>query len=231
VNAGIVAGSRKTLIADTSANAFGAATILGYAKLAGSDNEILALNLEKHFDHIGGNSYLRAQGIDVYGHPEVKRTPAAFVAEIAEFNAAIPSQVRRDRQEANVFFSGTTLTNPNKNIPAETSLDLGDCPIDILFTPGHTTANISLFVPEDSVLICGDCLVNGYLPNLDAGTVDDWRTWQKSLERLAQLKPGIVLPGHGHVAKGDDVQKLFASVWLVLDRAIEEGRSPTLPRE
>ena len=86
-------------------------------------------------------------------------------------------------------------------------MDLGDCEIEILLTPGHTPSNISVYVPSDGVLFCGDCLVNGYLPNLDAGSVDDWRIWLNSLDRIAALAPRIVVPGHGPVATGDEVPR------------------------
>jgi glyoxylase-like metal-dependent hydrolase (beta-lactamase superfamily II) len=106
-------------------------------------------------------------------------------------------------------------------------MDLGNCQIEILLTPGHTPSNISVYVPSDGVLFCGDCLVNGYLPNLDAGSVADWYIWLKSLDRVAALAPRIVVPGHGPVATGDDVFSLIESVREVLQQSIEAGRSPT----
>ena len=106
-------------------------------------------------------------------------------------------------------------------------MDLGDCEIDILMTPGHTPTNISVFVPSDGVLFCGDCLVNGYLPNLDAGSPDDWLIWLNSLDRIADLDPHTLVPGHGPIAKGSQVRDLIASVCEVLKGAIERGQSPT----
>jgi cyclase len=84
-----------------------------------------------------------------------------------------------------------------------------------------------VYVPSDGVLFCGDCLVNGYLPNLDAGSVGDWRIWLESLDRLAGLSARVIVPGHGPVAKGDEVPRLIESVSQVLRRSIEAGRSPT----
>jgi cyclase len=84
-----------------------------------------------------------------------------------------------------------------------------------------------VYVPSDGVLFCGDCLVNGYLPNLDAGSILDWSIWLKSLDRVAALAPRVVVPGHGPVATGDDVPRLIESVREVLHRSIEAGTSPT----
>jgi glyoxylase-like metal-dependent hydrolase (beta-lactamase superfamily II) len=226
VNAGFITGDETTLIVDTGANAAAASTIHGYATLAAPGNRLLLLNTERHFDHIGGNSWFGAS-IEIYGHASIERTEGEFLAEIAEFNSEISNPARRARHESGVFYHQTRLVNPNRPISEDISLDLGNCPIDILLTPGHTPSNISVYVPSDGILYCGDCLVNGYLPNLDAGSVDDWRIWLKSLDRIAALAPSIVVPGHGPVAKGDEVLHLIESVHEVLRNAIEAGRSPT----
>jgi glyoxylase-like metal-dependent hydrolase (beta-lactamase superfamily II) len=227
VNAGFIAGDETTLIIDTGANAAAASTIHGYASIARPSNRSLVLDTERHFDHIGGNGYFRERGIDVYGHESIQRTDDEFRAEILEFNGEISNPARRSRHESNVFYHGTRLANPNCPIAEDSALDLGGCEIDILLTPGHTPSNVSVYVPSDGVLYCGDCLVNGYLPNLDAGSVADWLIWLTSLDRIADLGPRVVMPGHGPVATGEEVPRLIASVREVLQQSIAKGHSPT----
>lgn len=227
VNAGFITGDETTLIIDTGANAAAAGTIHGYASIALPSNRLLVIDTERHFDHIGGNGYFREHGIDVYGHASIQRTDAEFRVEISEFNNEISNPARRSRREAEVFYHATQLANPNCPIAEDSALDLGDCEIQILLTPGHTPSNVSVYVPSDGVLFSGDCLVNEYLPNLDAGSVDDWLIWLNSLDRVAELAPRIVIPGHGPIARGDDVPRLIESVREVLTRSIEAGRSPT----
>jgi glyoxylase-like metal-dependent hydrolase (beta-lactamase superfamily II) len=227
VNAGFIIGDETTLIIDTGANAAAASTIHGYASIARPSNRLLVLDTERHFDHIGGNGYFRERDIDVYGHASIQRTGDEFRAEISEFNAEISNPARRSRHESEVFYHGTQLANPNCQIAQDSRMNLGACEIDILLTPGHTPSNISVYVPSESILFCGDCLVNGYLPNLDAGAVDDWRVWLKSLDRVNALRPKFIVPGHGPVATGDDVPRLIESVREILRQSIEVGRSPT----
>jgi glyoxylase-like metal-dependent hydrolase (beta-lactamase superfamily II) len=227
VNAGFVVGDETTLILDTGGNSLAAATIHGYATAVRRGNQLLVLDLEKHFDHIGGNGYFRERGVDVYGHVGIERTPAEFHAEIDEFNLSIPNPARRWLREAGVFFSRTQLTNPNRAITQDMRMDLGACEVEILMTPGHTPTNVSVYVPSDGVLFCADTLINGYLPNLDAGSVEDWHIWLESIDRLAALAPRVVVPGHGPVASGDEVPGLIERVRQVLRQSIETGRSPT----
>ena len=227
VNAGFITGGNSTLVVDTGANALSAATIYGYASTVRPGNTLLVVNTEKHFDHIGGNGYFRARGVEVYGHPGIQRTQPEFLSEIAEFNGQISNPARRAHREAEVFYWATNLTNPNRPIGELAKLDLGDCEIEILPTPGHTPTNISVFVPSGGVLFCGDCLTNRYFPNLDCGTAEDWREWLGSLDRIARLAPKIVVPGHGPVASGDEVAGLIETTRELLEEAIRTGFSPT----
>jgi glyoxylase-like metal-dependent hydrolase (beta-lactamase superfamily II) len=229
VNAGFITGDAETLVVDTGGNALAGQTVHGYATAARPANRLRVLNSEKHFDHIGGNSFFRAQGIDIWGHSGIARTPAEFQAEIAEFNDAIPTARRRAAGEAAAFFHGTQLTNPNCPIDRNTRFDLGNCIVEILLTPGHTATNISAWAPEDGVLYTGDCLIAEYTPNLDAGTPADWQTWLASVDRLEALEPAIVVMGHGSVARGAQVRTVIATVRRVLEESIARGHSPTAP--
>jgi len=231
VNAGFITGDETTLIVDTGANAAAASTIHGYASIARPGNRLLVLDTERHFDHVGGNGYFRERGIDVWGHDSIRRTDDEFRAEISDFNGEISNPARRSRHESDVFYHGTRLANPNRPITEDSQMDLGNFEVKILLTPGHTPSNISVYVPSGQVLYCGDCLVNGYLPNLDAGSVDDWLIWLNSLDRIADLSPNAIVPGHGPVVKGGQVPDLIASVREVLERAIANGHSPTANRQ
>jgi glyoxylase-like metal-dependent hydrolase (beta-lactamase superfamily II) len=230
VNAGFVVGDNLTLVVDTGGNELAAQTVHGYASAARPGNQLRVVNTEKHFDHIGGNGFFREQGIDVWGHVGVVRTGDEFQAEIAEFNETIPNQARRARGEARAFFHGTHLQNPNRQIDSDTHFDLGGCTVEILLTPGHTATNLSVWAPEDGVLFTGDCLINEYLPNLDAGTPAGWRVWLESLKRIEALRPAIVVAGHGPVARGDEVQLIVDQVRQVLEESIARGYSPTAER-
>lgn len=229
VNAGFIVGKHTTLIVDTGGNAAAGATVHGYATAASPANELRVINTEKHFDHIGGNGFFRDRGIDVWGHAAIARPAAEFQAEIAEFNSYIPNRMRRERQEANAFFEGTRLTNPNRPISSELEWDLGGLTVRILLTPGHTPTNVSVWVPGDDVLYTGDCLIRSYLPNLEAGGPGDWKRWLVSLERIESLAARTVVCGHGPVASGGEVPEIIGEVRRRLVEALELGRAPTVP--
>ncbi len=227
VNAGFVSGEHTTLVVDTGANALAAATIHGYASAARPANRIAVLNTEKHFDHIGGNSYFRDRGAVIHGHALIARTAEEFQQERSEFRSLISNPARQSRGEEGVFYHDTAPVNPLCSIHADTTIELGDCPVRILLTPGHTPTNVSAWIPGDRVLYCGDCLTHQYLPNLDCGAPPEWRQWLESLDRIERLQPHAIVPGHGPVAIEDDVPRVIEAVRRELELAIATGRTPT----
>jgi glyoxylase-like metal-dependent hydrolase (beta-lactamase superfamily II) len=216
VNAGFIVGAERTLVVDTGPTSHAARTLLGYARAVRPSNTLLAVNTERHMDHLLGNGFFRANGIDVYGHPSIRRTAADLVAEIEEMNRCIPQPFRRERGEAAVFFNGTTVENPNRPIEAETVLDLGVCEARLIPTPGHTASNLSVFCPTDGVLFSGDCVVEGYAPNLDDPGMDP-AAWLISLELLSGLKPAVLVPGHGEILTGNAVQEGMDRMKMEID--------------
>jgi glyoxylase-like metal-dependent hydrolase (beta-lactamase superfamily II) len=228
VNAGFVVGETQTLVIDTGANALAAATIYGYATAVRSTNQLLVINTEQHLDHLSGNAYFHARHIPIYGHRKITRQDAELLAEQQEYNACIPNPVRRALHEGRLFFEQTSIANPEYPITAKTTLDLGALEVRILLTPGHTPTNLAIYIPGDRVVFCGDCLVNGYVPNLEGGTRPDWEQWLHSLDTLAVLQPDYLIPGHGHVLVGAQIAAEIQRVRLILQTAIRTGIAPTL---
>ena len=161
------------------------------------------------------------------GTPPSNERTMSFARRWPILTGRCRTPARRAQQESRVFYHGTRLANPNRPITEDFRIDLGSCEVEVLLTPGHTPSNISVYVPSDGALYSGDCLANGYLPNLDAGSVEDWRIWLTSLDRIAALNPRIVIAGHGPVATGDEVPVVIGKVREVLQRSIETGKSPT----
>jgi glyoxylase-like metal-dependent hydrolase (beta-lactamase superfamily II) len=227
VNAGIIAGGGRTLVVDTGPNFSTAQTLFGYASAVRPGNALVAVNTEPHLDHIGGNAFFREKGIDVYGHPGNPRTDEDLHREAEEYNACIPNRVRRDLREGEIAFEKTVIVNPNIPVRGDFDMDLGGITAKIIMTPGHTPANVSVFVPDDGVLFCGDCIVKRYTPNLECGTRADWAVWSASLDLIVSLKPKIVLPGHGQVLVGTDIGDEIRRVRSVLREAVRSGEAPT----
>lgn len=206
---------------DTGPTAQAAATIFGYAEAARPGNALVAVNTECHLDHLAGNAYVRARGIDIYGHCSVLRAEAELATEVEDYRASVVDPERAD--EAPLLFLGTHVENPNRVVEGDTTIDLDGVGAELLLVPGHTAANLAVWVAEDHVLYTGDTVVSDYRPNLASGTPADWRLWLQALDRLSGLGAEFLVPGHGRVLQGGEIAAEFDRIRNVLLRALAEA--------
>lgn len=84
-----------------------------------------------------------------------------------------------------------------KEIKEGDHIDLGECMLSVIHTPGHTPGGVCFYCPEHQFLISGDTLFKGAIGNLSFPTARP-QLMGPSLKKLSQL-PGEtrVYPGHG----------------------------------
>ena len=86
-------------------------------------------------------------------------------------------------------------------------IDLGNFRLNVMYTPGHTSACISLFDQEKGLLFAADTLMPGGVMGgvFGSGSISDYI---QSLERLKGLNSKILLSGHGRLSDTpqDDVR-------------------------
>ena len=221
VNSGFIIGDKTTLIVDCGSNYLSAKTIYGYAKAVKPNNELIAINTEPHFDHIGGNCFFKEMGIDIYGHNKINRKDEELEETKKEYKKSITNELRKRKNEEEIVFYKTRVVNPNIGISSNTKIDLGGVTAEIILTPGHTKMNLSIYVSTEGVLFCGDAIVTDYLPNLEDGVKGDWQEWLASIDKIKSISPEIIIPGHGEVLIGDNIKKEIIRISSFLNSAIE----------
>jgi glyoxylase-like metal-dependent hydrolase (beta-lactamase superfamily II) len=100
------------------------------------------------------------------------------------------------------------------------TMDLGGVKADILLLPGHTPANLAVWVAAEGVLFSGDTIVSDYRPNLGSGGPSDWSLWMTALARIEGLRPDILVPGHGRILCGDQITGEIARIRGFLEAAL-----------
>ena len=79
-------------------------------------------------------------------------------------------------------------------------LDLGARRLRVEWTPGHSPGHICLYDPEHGLLFAGDHILPELSPNIGLhpqSTPDPLHDYLGGLDRMASLKPSLVLPAHG----------------------------------
>lgn len=174
---------------------------------ARTEHFALVVNTHWHSDHVGGNALLQVMGAGVAASgPDAqaiaRRNPGCCLAEYLDQPVA-PYTVDEPLEDGQL-------------------VRLGDADWEVVRTPGHTPGHLSLWQPEERLLVVGDALsdydvgwVNRALDGPDAAT-----TALASLQRLADLAARVVLPAHGPIPANPGVA--FASALRRAQRLVDD---------
>ncbi|HWG37057.1 MAG TPA: MBL fold metallo-hydrolase [Terriglobales bacterium] len=131
-----------------------------------------------HIDHIGGAAELkRRTGAPVWLHPR----------DLGLYGLL-------DWQANLLGLPGAESTTIDAALDRNARLG----PIQILETPGHSEGSVSLYVPEENLLLAGDTLFAGSIGRTDLPG-GDFSTLLRSIHSALLTLPDatIVVPGHG----------------------------------
>lgn len=87
---------------------------------------------------------------------------------------------------------------PDELLKDNDVIDLGDCSLKVIHTPGHTPGSICLYEPKSNSLFSGDTVfAHGSFGRTDLG--GDIQQLVESLKRLSKLDVEIIYPGHDEI--------------------------------
>src|SRR5258708_475879 len=191
-NAYLVVGSRRTVMIDVglSSNYPHLLTCLNHIGIAPDKIDMLILSHE-HLDHIGAAYHFGGRTI-IAAH----RLAANKIMLRDDF-----SMLRKMFNEPPVPIDIDIWLEEGNLI------DLGNFRLNVMHTPGHTSACISLFDQDQGLLFASDTLMPGGVMGgvFGSGSIADYI---QSLERLKGLNSKILLSGHGRLSDTppDDVR-------------------------
>jgi glyoxylase-like metal-dependent hydrolase (beta-lactamase superfamily II) len=133
-----------------------------------------------------GNSYWRDQGVNLIAHREA-------VAEMRQQGPQILERMRTlNRDKA----AGTRVAIPDFDFEETWSVQMGNTLVELhSFGPAHSPGDISLWLPQQKVLISGDIAFHQRLLAIFPET--NVTSWIESFDRMAALAPEFIIPGHG----------------------------------
>jgi cyclase len=110
-------------------------------------------------------------------------------------------------------FSGIDLTPPTRTFEGSLTLDVGGRAVELIEVgPAHTGGDAIVHVPDASTVLAADILFSGLTPVMWAGPPERWIA---ALERIEELAPDVVLPGHGPPSTLAEVRELRGYFELV----------------
>ena len=134
-----------------------------------------------------GNAYWAEEGVPIIAH-------RLAVEEIRQHGeASLRSMRERNRERA----LGTVVVIPDHVMDEDAmTLQLGEVLIEVIrFGAAHSPGDISVWLPQQKLLIAGDIAFHQRLLGIFPDT--DVASWLASFDRMAELQADIVVPGHG----------------------------------
>ena len=159
-----------------------------------------------------GNGYWAEQGVPIVAHADA-------AAEFEDTGGQVLAQMQRyNRDKA----EGTVLTGPTETFEDSYVVELGDFRIEALHLgPAHSPGDISIWLPNQSLVIAGDMAFHERMLPLFQDTITaDWiETWDTKFEPLGAT---YVIPGHGHPTNMAQVRRYTRDYLIYLRERIRE---------
>ncbi len=103
-------------------------------------------------------------------------------------------------------FSGIKVTPPTLTFEGTLELDVGGRRVVLIEVgPAHTPGDLIVHVPDAGVVFAGDLMFVGVTPIMWVGPVENW---QAGLQKIIELEPKVVVPGHGPVTDLEGVREM-----------------------
>jgi glyoxylase-like metal-dependent hydrolase (beta-lactamase superfamily II) len=199
-NAGVVDLGDQTLVFDTTISLTAARELRAAAERAGALGTVVYSHW--HGDHVYGAGAMPADALVV----ATARTAALMEERAAERLRQLKADPPSDGPFAELAATEIPrleLIYPDETFAAERSF-VGEqrSAQAISYGGGHTLSDAFLWLGEEKILFAADLVVNGTHPWVGDGDV---RAWPGILERIAELGPETIVPGHGPVAGPDAI--------------------------
>ena len=231
-NAGLVTGGGASLLVDTLFDLRLTAEMLEVMRRTTPAAERIAtvVNTHANGDHCYGNALVA--GSDIISSArcaeEMAQLPPSTMAAMLR---AAPSLGPAGEFLARIFapfsFEGVPLTLPTRTFEGRLDLFVGDRPVSLVEVgPAHTAGDVVVHLPDEGIVFTGDILFHGGHPIVWTGPVANWIT---ACERIMELAPTVVVPGHGPLATPAAVAELKGYFEFLTDEArirFDGGMSP-----
>ena len=169
--------SKKCMVIDPGADAKSILKAIENAQLSVA----LIVTTHSHFDHLGAVSSLKAASGARFavGAGSGKYTPGAFVKLVAAMSGG-----------------SARIPEPDEFLKDGDKIDIDDLHFEVLFTPGHSPDEISLY--GHGVLFSGDTLFNAGIGRTDFPGCS-YEQLEASIKTRLYILPDntVVYPGHG----------------------------------
>ena len=157
-----------------------------------------------HADHYYGLQVFKELGAEIWAHRAGEGTTRSKDA------------AERFAQRKEALFpwvdEHTQLLEADRYLTGDEDFEMGGIHFALRYVgPAHSKEDLVMMIKEDSVLYAGDLVFLGRIPFV--GDADS-RAWIAALDRLIEMKPRVLVPGHGSLTKTPKTDLVFTRNYL-----------------
>ncbi len=209
-NIGIIVGRDGVLVVDTGMGPRNAETVLGEVKKITNKPVTYLTVTHFHPEHGMGAQAFPAETTLIY--------PTAQKIELLEKGQAIMKEFSGVSPEIADLLKPVKFRMPNVTFSDAAEVDLGDFTVQLFhFGSAHTRGDEFIFLPKQRLVFGGDVVINRFFPIM-ADSDSSGANWIDILQRLEDLKPAIVVPGHGEIGDVGVITAMREYLVFVRDR-------------
>ena len=210
-NAGLVTGDTTSLLVDTLFDLRLTGEMLEAMRRVTPAAERIdtVVNTHANGDHCYGNALVAGSDIIASARcaQEMTELPASAMAGVLR---AAPTLGPAGEFLARIFapfsFDGIETALPTETFEGRLDMAVAERPVTLLEVgPAHTAGDVVVHLPDDGVVFTGDILFHGGHPIVWAGPVANWIA---ACDRVLELDPSVIVPGHGPLAAPSAVEDL-----------------------
>jgi glyoxylase-like metal-dependent hydrolase (beta-lactamase superfamily II) len=187
-NIAIVVGARATLVVDTGLGRRNGAFITDEVAKLTKTTRLFLTTTHAHPEHASGQDGFPPETIVIRSKVQQQ--------ELEETSAAMIETFRSRNETNRELLAGAHVGKSDILFDDDLTVDLGGVTVRLLwFGPAHTNGDTLALVEPDRVLVSGD-VVQNKAGILLAGSRSSLKSWIAVVDKVAALKPAIILPDH-----------------------------------
>ncbi len=206
-NSGFLTAGDRTVLIDTCATEQRTRRLLDEVRRVTGTVVSTVVNTHHHGDHTNGN-YLTGAAT-IIGHRNTREL--MITTGIQHYEQAFEG----------INWGQLRLRPPDVTFDDALTLYASDTRVELRYAghAAHTTNDVLVWLPEQSILCAGDLLFNGGTPFALMGSVAGWRV---ALQGIRELGARTIIPGHGDVCGPDQID-LVDDYLAFVQRAVRTG--------
>jgi hydroxyacylglutathione hydrolase len=204
-NTYLIEASKGLVLVDSGLPGSEKGILKSIAKLGKKPSDLkLVLLTHRHLDHIGSAAMLKKQtGAKLASHPFEKPYAAGTLVISApsawSFYGRIVRKLTTVEYWSLKLFRIIQFHTVHVDLAADEESVLDEAGLDgsVVWTPGHTKGSVTLFLNQPGVAIVGDLLRARRGRLVKPLLMENVRQNEASIQRVLDLGPEIICPGHG----------------------------------